>query len=161
MKKAISILLGPIHRASCCERMKSKRIHLRAHCAVGFLTCVQLDFSALFSWISQRCAVGFARTVDFWAAKALCLLCISLKEASWHSRHSMHVSVGGGLARTLDNSFNRRFSSSSVAFLGDFCLLKYTKIGFCQLPIKQNKDVLGCGYALSCDNCYVRFLLHE
>ena len=44
-------------------------------------TCVYtvpLDFSPVCRWIFQWCAVGFARTVDFWAAKALGLLCISL-----------------------------------------------------------------------------------
>ena len=41
-------------------------------------------------------------------------------------RHSMHVSVGGrGPARTLDNTFNRR-SSSSVALL----FVKNTMISF-------------------------------
>ena len=63
----------------------------------------------------------------------------------------MHVSVGGGRARTLDNSFNRRSSSSSVAVLGAF---QDTNIWFSQLP--KNKDVLGCGYGLSNDSCYVR-----
>ena len=107
MKKAISLLLGPIHRASCCEQwIKSTRIHLGEHCTLGFLIFVQLDLRAVSSKISEHCSLGFLIFVqldlravsrkisehcslgfvhtthlDFRTAKALCELCMSLKEA--------------------------------------------------------------------------------
>ena len=115
---------------------KHKDSLARTHCAVGFVRSVRISQQ-------RRCSVYCSclrrRPAALPGRHRLCLqVYIPLLEtSSRHSmhaceggllpgRHSMHVSVGGrGPARTLDNTFNRR-SSSSVALL----FVKDTKISF-------------------------------
>ena len=56
----------------------------------------------------------------------------------------MQVSLGGRLARTLDNSFNRR-SSSSVALIVGFCLLKNTNIDLIFRASNKTRTSRGVG----------------
>ena len=154
---SLSIMLWVVdkkHQDSLGRALYAWISHL---CAVGFARSEQKDFWALFSWICAHCALGFQSSKGtLWTVHVSEGGCLP---SSWHR---MHVSLGGRLARTLDNSFNRR-SSSSVALLGDFVCKKIQTFNqFLQLPIKQGHLgvwVLGMSYDysrmsnLSCLHC--------